>query len=59
MLDRIKSPSNFKQLFFSFFFFSERMQERYINRVAAYNYKRQNLFVCFGRKFRMRKFDTT
>lgn len=35
------------------------MQERYINRVAAYNYKRQNLFVCFGRKFRMRKFDTT
>lgn len=53
MLDHIKNPSNFKQFFSFFFVFSlfERMQERYINRVAAYNYKRQNLFVCFGQKF--------
>lgn len=47
MLDHIKNPSNFKQ----FFFFLKGCKSVNINRVATYNYKRQNLFVCFGQKF--------
>lgn len=48
MLDHIKNPSNFKQ--FLSFFFLKRMQERYINRVAAYNIIKGEIYLFVSDK---------